>query len=323
MRGPRVLHLGDLSGTSRAVIEVARSLGLDWTLRDVPAGRGRSPLAILMARLKDLFAVRTLKPKPDVLHINYGVSGYYGWSRRGVVLHLHGTDVRQDLNSRFLGPVVRHSLRTADAVLYSTLDLRDAVTAIRPDAQWFPAPVTMASLEEPTERPVMGEVFFASRWDDTKGAVDLLRAAKIIAERHPELTLTGLDWGTHREAAAAAGIALLPHLEPAEFRKRLERSQIVIGQLAFGVLGISDVEALCAARPLIANFALAPVAEDVALFQAASASEVAEQVDLILQAPHDAEERARQGRSWAITHHSPVALEQTLESIYSGLPGRR
>ncbi|MFK0071542.1 glycosyltransferase family protein [Arthrobacter woluwensis] len=319
---PAVLHLGDISGTSRAVIEVARSQGLDWTLRDVPAGRGRSPIAILASRLKDLFTVRTLKPKPDVLHINYGVSGYYGWGRRGVVLHLHGTDVRQDLNSRWLGPVVLHSLRTADAVLYSTLDLRDAVTAIRPDAQWFPAPVTMASLEEPREQPVTGNVFFASRWDDTKGAVDLLRAAKIIAERHPELTLTGLDWGTHREAAAAAGIALLPHLEPAAFRKQLERSQVVVGQLAFGVLGISDVEALCAARPLIANSALSPVPEGPPLYQAATALEVADQLDVILNAPDDAEARAREGRAWAVARHSPVALEQTLESVYEGLTRR-
>lgn len=318
-----VLHLGDISGTSRAVIEVARSRGLDWKLRDVPAGRGRSPVAILSARLRDLLAVRTLKPRPDVLHINYGVSGYYGWGRRGVVLHLHGTDVRQDLASRWLGPVVQRSLRTADVVLYSTLDLRDAVTAIRPDAQWFPAPVTLDSLEEPTEQPVAGDAFFASRWDDTKGALDLIEAARIIAQRHPGLNMTGLDWGTHREAAAAAGITLLPHLRPAQFRQRLERSQIVIGQLAFGVLGISDVEALCAARPLIANFALSPAPDDVALFQAASATEVAQQVDHILQAPDDAEARARQGRAWALAHHSPVALEQTLESLYEGLSGRR
>jgi len=320
---PDVLHLGDIAGTSKALVEAARDKGLDWDFRDVPVGRNRAAWRIIADRLTDLVRVRTLRPRPGVLHINYGVSGYYGWGRKNVVLHLHGTDVRQDLYSRFLGPVVRHSLRTADIVLYSTLDLRDTVTTIRPDARWFPAPVTTASLEEPTEQPVTGEVFFASRWDDTKGAGDLLQAAKIIAERHPELTLTGLDWGTHREAAAAAGIALLPHLEPAEFRKRLEQSQIVIGQLAFGVLGISDVEALCAARPLIANFSLAPDPEDVALFQATSASEVAEQVDLILQAPHDAEARARQGRSWAIAHHSPLALEETLESIYEGLTRRR
>ncbi|MGA7206737.1 MAG: glycosyltransferase, partial [Specibacter sp.] len=234
-----VLHLGDISGTSRNVIEVARAKGLDWELRDVPAGRGANPAIIVLRRLRDLAAVRTLRPRPAVLHINYGVSGYYGWGRRNVVLHLHGTDVRSDLNSKFLGPMVRESIKRADVVLYSTPDMADAVQAIRADAQWFPAPLPSAASTKLTPAtPRSGKrVFFASRWDDSKGAPQLLELAAALRRERPELELLGLDWGTYAGQARAQGLQLLPHMSVGEFRAELSRADVVIGQVAFGALG--------------------------------------------------------------------------------------
>lgn len=317
---PLILHLGDISGTSRSVIEVARTKGLDWVLRDVPAGRNANPVTILVRRIRDLVAVRMLRPRPAILHINYGVSGYYGWWHKRVVLHLHGTDVRSDMKSPFLGPVVRHSIKSAQVILYSTPDLAPAVHELRPDAQWFPAPLPTAAAHRLQRKSLSAtRIFFASRWDDSKGAPELLKLAAAIKEIHPLVELVGLDWGTYTAAARETGIRLLPLMSTDEFRQELANADIVVGQLAFGALGLSDLEAMAQARPLIAKFTLENEYGDAApLFNTASESALS-LVQRILDDPSAAAERASAGREWALKHHGAQTLELRLEELYSRL----
>ncbi|WP_449373475.1 hypothetical protein [Arthrobacter psychrolactophilus] len=316
----RVLHLGDISGTSKSMIEVARSKGLDWVLRDVPAGRGSNPAFIALRRLRDLVVVRSLRPKPEILHINYGVSGYYGWVRKNVVLHLHGTDVRSDMQSRFLGPVVRHSIKTADVVLYSTPDLGPAVRELRPDAQWFPAPLPTAATDMLPRHPDRStRIFFASRWDDSKGAPELLILAKAIQGQYPEAVLVGLDWGNHANAARAAGLQLLPLMSTDDFRQEIANADIVIGQVAFGALGLSDLEAMAQARPLVARFTLEEdYGSPAPLFNTDKAPAMT-LVERILSDPAGAAEIALAGRAWALEHHGSHTLQARLEGIYQQL----
>lgn len=319
--GVLVLHLGDISGTSRNVIEVARAKGLDWQLRDVPAGRGANPVTIGLRRIRDLIAVRIQRPRPAVLHINYGVSGYYGWGRGGVVLHLHGTDVRSDLKSRFLGPVVRASIAGADVVLYSTPDLAAAIHEIRPDAQWFPAPLpAAASVQLDPATPRSGRrVFFASRWDDSKGARGLLELAAALRQERPELDLVGLDWGTYAAEARALGIEMLPHMATDEFRRQLAQADVVVGQIAVGALGLSDLEAMAQARPLVAHFTLEKEYGGPApIFNTAGSDPLVE----VLRVLDDAESAAviaQAGRDWALKMHAASVLEVRLEEIYAAL----
>ncbi|WP_269937160.1 glycosyltransferase [Arthrobacter sp. HY1533] len=319
--GARILHLGDISGTSKSVIEVARTKGLDWVLRDVPAGRGANPALIMARRLRDLVSVRALRPRPDVLHINYGVSGYYGWGRKNVVLHLHGTDVRSDLLSPVLGPVVRHSIKSADVVLFSTPDMGDAVHRLRPDAQWFPAPLPPAAATMQTlKRPRAGKkIFFASRWDDSKGAPGLLELAASLQRHRTDLELVGLDWGSHAGQARDLGLRLLPLMSTEEFRMQLAESDVVIGQIAVGALGLSDLEAMAQGRPLVARFTLdAEYGGPAPLFNTEDAAPLS-LVQQILADPAAAAEVGARGREWALAHHGAEKLEARLEAIYEKL----
>lgn len=317
----QVVHIGDISGTSRNVIAVAQQKGMDWRLRPVPTGRGQSPMLILWRRLRDLVEVRCNRPKPDLLHINYGVSGYYGWFRQGVVLHLHGTDVRQDLQSKFLGPVVRHSIKTADVVLYSTPDMAAALLQIRPDATWFPAPLPLAAevLLTPTQPRNGRRIFFASRWDDTKGAPELLDLVREIRRSRPTVEMQGLDWGKHRHEAAALGVQLLPHMSEPAFRQQLADADIVVGQVRFGVLGLSDLEAMAQARPLVASYTVKDAyGSDAPIANSATAAPI----DLVLgllDDPERAEALGKSGRLWALRYHSASVLQQRLSDIYAGL----
>jgi hypothetical protein len=254
----RVVHVNDIAGVSTTLVEAARADGQAWSVWRVPAGRGRLPRPLL-DRSSDYLRWLRHRGRFDVWHVHYGVTGYYGWALfRGkpTVLHLHGTDVRQDLRSPWLGPVVAHAIRSADCVLYSTPDLAQSVLARRPDAVWFPAPVSGDAFSEQLPRPPAGapRVFFGSRWDVVKGAPALIRLAAAVREARPEVELVGIDWGTHREQAAAAGVRLLPRRSPATFRRLLTDAHVVVGQLSTGILALSDLEAMALGRPLVTCF---------------------------------------------------------------------
>ncbi|MEO7131079.1 MAG: glycosyltransferase [Dermatophilaceae bacterium] len=326
-----IVHLGDIAGTSRSLVQLARNDGLDWVLRDVPVGRGRSGLRILSDRTSDLTTVLRIRGRLDLLHINYGVSGYYGWGATvPVVLHLHGTDVRQDLTSRWLGPVVRRSIRTADAVLVATRDILPTVAQLRPDAQWFPSPLPIGAFEVLPDRSSISDaagprpttVFFASRWDPAKGSGDLLAAAGELVARHPDWDIVGLDWGQGVAQAQRAGVRLLPFLTAPELREALDRADVVVGQVRLGELGLTDLEAMLRRRPLIARYTAGDLdGLPIPLWNTIDATIVEHAEAIVAAGPDDAVVLARTdlARDWVRRHHHPLDLFARLKQIYAGL----
>ena len=318
-----------MAGTSRTFVQLARNDGLDWVLRDVPAGRGRPALRVLSDRAGDLTSVLRIRGRLELLHVNYGVSGYYGWGAKvPVVLHLHGTDVRLDLRSRWLGPVVRRSILAADAVLVATRDILPTVLELRPDAEWFPSPLPIGAFgaipsaadDDHLTRPV--SVFLCSRWDAAKGADVLLDAASELMARHPDWDVAGLDWGTEAAEAGRRGVRLLPFLTARELRATLDRADVVVGQQRLGELGLTDLEAMLRRRPLVAKYTAGNVdGRPIPLWNTVDAS-IVEHVEAIVVAGRgDAavSRRAEAACDWVRRHHHPLALFERLKVIYAGL----
>ena len=309
-------------------MDLARNDGLDWELREVPPGRGRPAARIAAERALDLATFLRHRGDVELLHINYGVSGYYGWGTRiPWVLHLHGTDIRQDLASRWLGPVVRRSIQSADRVLVATRDLLPAVTTLRSDAEWFPSPLPIGAfgpLEPTPERdpsePV--QVFFCSRWDESKGADELLRAAGELVASHPDWDVVGLDWGRHAAQAGRLGVRLLPLLTSRELRAQLDRADVVVGQVHLGELGLTDLEAMLRRRPLVARYTAGDFEGEALPIWNTTEAPVVDHVEAIVAAgPDDPLVRARtsDAREWVRRHHHPLALYARLKRTYAAL----
>jgi glycosyltransferase involved in cell wall biosynthesis len=328
----RVLHVNDVAGVASAAVASAQSGGLPWRLWTLPAVRGSAVPIKLWRRARDLVRFRPAGQACDVLHVHYGLFGYYAWSvRRPYVLHLHGTDVRGNLRSRALGPLVRAAIRRAGAVVFSTPDLADEVRALRPDATWLPAPLSPAvdatpariGLRKPAGRPgAAPRIVFASRWDPVKGLQRQLALARDLRGAHPDAELIGVDWGTGAPAAAEAGVALRPMLPAAEFRALMASADIVVGQLASGALGIADLEAMALGRPLIARFAYADAyGSDPAIWNTATCDPMTA-VASILADPDATVDRCAATRSWALEHHGAEAFVRAALPIYGQLLGR-
>jgi glycosyltransferase involved in cell wall biosynthesis len=323
-----IIHLGDVAGTSRTFVDLARNEGLDWVLREVPPGRGRPAARVIADRATDLAGFLRSRRDIELLHVNYGVSGYYGWgSKIPWVLHLHGTDIRQDLGSRWLGPVVRHSIQTADRVLVATRDLLPAVMPLRPDAEWFPSPLPIGAfgrLDDAPERdpsaPV--RVFYCSRWDESKGADELLRSAAELVTSHPDWDVVGLDWGRHAAQAGRIGVRLLPYLTTSELRAQLDLADVVVGQTRLGELGLTDLEAMLRRRPLVARYTAGDFEGEALPLWNTTEAPIVDHVEAIVAAgPADELVRTRTwaAREWVRHHHHPLALFARLKRTYAAL----
>jgi len=88
-------------------------------------------------------AWRILTSNGDLYHVNYALQDAWLVQKLKTldVLHVHGSDVRSITKTRTFGWMVRHNLRNAKVVLYSTPDLKEIVETHRRDAMYFHNPV--------------------------------------------------------------------------------------------------------------------------------------------------------------------------------------
>ena len=327
----RVLHVNDVGGVASTAVQQARREGLDWSLWPLPAVRGAPTPVKVARRLNDLARFHSAGRAADVLHIHYGLFGYYAWSvRRPYLLHLHGTDVRRNLSQRGLGRLVQAGVRRAGVVAYSTPDLADIVLGLRPDAVWLPAPVSADAVERHREQPtgdlrsfgIDGDaggrptVVFASRWDPVKGLDLLVETATRLRAEQPDVRLIGIDWGVGAARARAAGVDLIPMIPAPRFRDLLSAADVVIGQLASGCLGVSDLEAMVMQRPLVARFtAGAAYGDEPPIWNTAEVDAV-DAVRAVLDDPSAARSRAAASAAWALRRHSPREFVSAAGDLY-------
>ena len=110
----KVLHLGDVASTGTNLVHTARANGRSWALRNLPAAPSLTSLSAWARRGTDALRYLSDGTKPELQHIHYGPNGYYGWLKDApYVLHLHGTDLRQDLHRPLIGNVERAAVKHA------------------------------------------------------------------------------------------------------------------------------------------------------------------------------------------------------------------
>ena len=354
----RVLHLGNVAGTGRNLVAAARRKGRNWALRELPAAPSLRDVSAWRARGVDALRYAAGHAAPELAHIHYGPNGYYGALKRApFVLHLHGTDLRQDLGRPLVGDLERWALRHAAAVVVATPDLLELAQSHRADAIWVPNCLPLDLTDEveaaawgegesavagvgaggnvgesgedrlrsgPTpandaNSPGAGtpEVFFASRWDDSKGGTGLVDlAADLVRDG---VSVAGIDWGQHATAARRAGVRLAPKLDAASFRAAMSEADLVVGQFRAGALGISDLEAMALGRPLVTW--LAPGPESGAPVVNVQAEEAFQSVRTLLG---DASARGALGgcaRTWVLSERSPSAAVTRLDRVYQQILG--
>jgi hypothetical protein len=337
---PRALHVNDCANYTVRLLREAQRRGLPWSYLPV-AAKGRTWSGVRAhaqrAALGAAWLARlaTEARRADVVHVHSGaVVRHSRLAVRRFVLNLHGTDIRTLQYDPHWERVIRWGVRRAEAVFYSTPDLAEHVLPHRADAIYLPVPIDLEHLppwQPESERP---SVFFASRWDASKGVEAQLRIADgLVRALAGTAEVVGLDWGPDAPRAAALGVRLVPPRDHAGFLQLMAGAHVVVGQSA-GILATSELEALgigvplaMTAHPWLYGDSPLPVlgaldAPAPAPLSDAAVADVVESVREALRDPRAAAERLA-GREWVRRHHDAGAAVDLVTRTYADVLRRR
>jgi glycosyltransferase involved in cell wall biosynthesis len=317
---PRVLHVFDCADVGSTLVRTARAQGRPWSYlaaRDT-SREGND----VRGRLKRLGGVAgwtarrwSLTLPADFLHIHFGtrVDIATRWPQRPFIVHFHGTDIRAFYRDPRQRAKIQWGADHAEAVLYSTPDLRQHAEQARPDAVYLPNPVDWAELPAwtPAGPP---RVVFASRWEDSKGGAEQLKVAAAIKDAtRGSVALEGLDWGNQAEEARALGVTLVPTMPKAAYLRWMSGAHCVVGQSA-GILAMSELQALSMGVPLVMNLGEGYYT-DAPVLQGDGPEGLAAQALRALEDPLAASVQAN-AREWVERYHGPDVAVEKLAGIY-------
>ncbi len=322
-----ILHVNDIANVGATLVDGLAALGHQAELRRLRlvAGQRSTAVKLLAAplRLQELGAVnhQVRRGRYDIVHIHFAYLGWLGiLGRYPYILHCHGSDVRRDLHDPLRRWPILQSLKRARRVLVSTPDLLDIVQPFRPDAHFLPNPIHTENFQpDPLKESHRARILLISRLDSIKG-IDI--AFQAIAHLHaaaPDIEVTAIAAGPeYPRYAHVAGVRFIPPVAYAEMPALLNAHDIIVGQFAFGVLGMSELESLACGKPVICHSAYAEVYPDPPpVFASRDPAAIAGQILTWVAHPAAMAEIGAQGRAWAIKYHDYLSVSRQLETLYA------
>ena len=328
MTSRSVLQVGDVAGVAATLAHGLRQYTA-WSVDEValppPMANGKFSKALEIPRrgleARHLVRAAVKSHDPSVLHVHWArYAPFIATHPCPTIVHAHGSDVRGRAGS-VSGRVVLRALGRARAVLVSTPDLLEDVGS---NATYLPnpidtnvfAPAATAKAAPTNDRPT---VFLFSQLIDVKGAKTLLAAARLMKASSPDLRIIALSGGTYDNEARDCGIEMLPRQTRVQLAALLAGVDVVVGQLILGSLGLSELEAMACAKPVVAYVREGLYARDVPVSSARTAEQVAHEcARLIADAAH-ARTLGERAREYVLEKHDTEVVVAQLASIYEGL----
>ncbi|WDF32394.1 hypothetical protein PTW37_10995 [Arthrobacter agilis] len=322
----RVVHVNDCAFYAQRILATASKDGLPWSY--YPRAVANYPVTGLVGRarygwdgVRWLGGLARRALTSDLLHVHSGsVTQHTRFVPKKYVLTLHGTDIRTLQYQERWRKVILDGVRKAEAVMYTTPDLREHILPHRPDAVYLPVSIDLGGLPQAVatsrDRP---RVFFVSRWDESKNAEGQMELARELLKIDGRaFDVVGLDWGPQAIDAQRAGVRLVPRMSHAEYLDYIGTSHAAIGQSA-GILAASELEAMALGVPLFITLTPGFYPPDIPVGQEGceSPQAMAELIAAELSDSESLRSRGAAGRSWIAAHHDPVASVERLRTIYA------
>jgi glycosyltransferase involved in cell wall biosynthesis len=330
----RILTVNNINQVAEICKRDLTRRGHSVTLYEPSLVGGLAPLPIKLAmmpgRILDMrhVAGNLNTDSFDIVHIHwasYGVLGLVG--KIPFIVHCHGSDVRYRLQRPCFRLMLTTIFRRAAAVMCITPDLLPVVRSVRPDAIFFPAPIDTERFAPGVDnRQLLSQpwtILLFARLDVTKGVDISTQGIARFAQRHAGIRVQLLDWGDLRERYKrqyAQRFEFISPVEPGKVADLIRFADVIVGQVALGALGLSDLQAMSCAKPVIASFRY----EDAyptppPLCQATSAEEVYEHLEYLFQHPEGAMALGQRAREWVIHNHDYRTLVSKLELHYRSI----
>ena len=323
----RIALVHDVAGVGATQAEILRAAGHDVDHIRLPDFGARWPwlakaLTLPLRLLLYLPVVLRLRRRSyDVIHIHWVPRGIVGLlARRPFVIQAHGSDIHKEINTPGLYQLNRRVLEDAKTIFYVTPNLEPYIHRFGPKLHYLPNPIDVdAVTRNPRVPERVRSVLIFMRLDPVKGVRFVFPAVRELANT---VELTALAWGpltnelTRRYGDVVRFVPPVTHDEIGPF---LQQFDLVIGQMEQGALGLSELEAMAAGRPLISGIDrdLYP-GDKPPVVSSYSADELIAQVERLKDDSRRLDNLSREGRAWVRRNHGFERHLQLLEAAYFG-----
>ena len=327
----RIALVHDVAGIAAVQAELLRSAGHDVDQIALPtfgaAWRWPAKAVALPVRLAAYLPtiMRLRRAKYDVIHIHWLSHGIVGvLAGRSFFAQAHGSDLHQNSSQAVYRRVNQSVLKHAEKIFYVTPNLRGYLKDVEFKSVYLPNPVDMGDVRQEVAAPSqVARVLIFTRLDPIKGVERIFPAVERMSQA---VEVTAFDWGplardyARRYSRWVNFVKPITHSAIAEF---LAGFDVVIGQMRQGSLGLMEIEALAAGRPVITGIEWALYPEDPPPVIAASSDEaLIGALERLRGAPQRLAELSRKSRQWAVRNHSFSHHLELLEAAYFGSGGQ-
>ena len=112
----------------------------------------------------------------------------------------------------------------------------------------------------------------------------------------------------------------IPPVVQEEVRQLIWPADVIVGQFALGALGLSELQAMSCAKPVICSFRYDDAyPAPPPLCRAATAEEIDEQLENLFQHPEIGMALGQKSREWVIQNHDYRILTARLEKLYQSI----
>jgi len=326
----RIALVHDIAGVAGVQARLLREAGHDVDQISLPelGASLKWPLKALAIPLRlaaYLPAIGKLRgSRYDVVHIHWLSQGIVGLAiGRPFFAQAHGSDLHENMRNPILRTVTTAVLGKAKLVFYVTPDLPAYAPEFDQKLRHLPNPVEVGDDIEPPPTKLATALIFA-RLAPVKGVDRIFPAAERL---RTSVELTALEWGplafeyAQRYGRLVRFVKPFPHGEVGLFLRQFD---IVIGQMNAGSLGLSELEAMAAGRPVITGIDWSLYPEDPPPVIAASDSDgIVAAVERLKNDEKELARRSREGREWVRRNHGFARHLQLLEAAYFGSDASR
>ena len=326
----RIALVHDIAGVAQAQAEILRSAGHDVDHVHLPDFGTRWPFLAkaLTLPIRILLYLPTVlrlrRGRYDVIHIHWVPRGLIGlMSGRPFLIQAHGSDIHLEINTPGLFNLNRRVLEDARAIFYVTPNLKPYLHRFADKLRYLPNPVNMRTPAgaPPAPERVRRIVIFM-RPDPFKGVDKVFPAVEQLSA---DFELTAVAWGPLTDDYRSRYGRFVRFVDPVPHEKIdgfLERFDLVIGQMEQGALGLSEIEAMAAGRPVISGIdrSLYYSGDKPPVVFSGDPDQLVEQVGALRDDTKRLANLSREGREWVRRNHGYERHLQLLESAYFGAP---
>jgi glycosyltransferase involved in cell wall biosynthesis len=135
---------------------------------------------------------------------------------------------------------------------------------------------------------------------------------------HPEVEVTAIDSGPERERyQGRPGVRMIPPVPYERMPELINAHDIVLGQFGIGSLGMSELESMACACPVVCY---ADVQESYSdpppVFSTQDPQKAAEYLATLIEDPALRQQTGQSSREWVERCHGHIAIARQLEQVY-------